>query len=280
VASTCLLPATLDAWASFPFTSDRTLERVAEAKYALDNLLPHVISHLILAQGLIPTGILPQVAYTLVGQAWSISLEWQFYLLAPLVFGALLRPIAAIAVIFVFVFLHFVPGMTDAFIGHKAQLFAVGIASYFYAKSVSSRADSKLSLAALIAAVTVALIIGRKPSLLPLAIWIVSLASVVHFDAPVLRTINRLLGSRVLVWLGERSYSAYLVHMIPLSLGVGLLNSFNLKPLAYATLLTTITSLSTLLLSAVTYIFIEKPGISAGARTVNGLTQERYSPAE
>ncbi len=46
----------------------------------------HLGSHLTMLHGMIPPRILPYSATSLLYPAWSISLEWQFYLIAPLLF--------------------------------------------------------------------------------------------------------------------------------------------------------------------------------------------------
>lgn len=43
----------------------------------------NLAAHMVLAQGVIPQGVLPWAYITLLGPAWSLSTEWQFYLLAP-----------------------------------------------------------------------------------------------------------------------------------------------------------------------------------------------------
>ncbi|MGH7153352.1 MAG: acyltransferase family protein [Acetobacteraceae bacterium] len=43
--------------------------------------MPEIAAHLVLAQGLFPDGILPNAWVSFLGSAWSLSTEWQFYLL-------------------------------------------------------------------------------------------------------------------------------------------------------------------------------------------------------
>lgn len=44
----------------------------------------NLAAHLVLAQAVISQGVLPWAYITLLGSVWSLSTEWQFYLLAPL----------------------------------------------------------------------------------------------------------------------------------------------------------------------------------------------------
>jgi peptidoglycan/LPS O-acetylase OafA/YrhL len=83
-----LLPVQLAAWEAAA-ASAANLHRAALAREALADPLLHLSAHVPLAQGLVPKAWGGNVAYTVVGQAWSISLEWQFYLVAPLLVAAM-----------------------------------------------------------------------------------------------------------------------------------------------------------------------------------------------
>ena len=41
-----------------------------------------IAAHLTMAHGLFPNGVLPNVCFSFLGAAWSLSTEWQFYVLA------------------------------------------------------------------------------------------------------------------------------------------------------------------------------------------------------
>ncbi|MBC7624915.1 MAG: acyltransferase [Aeromicrobium sp.] len=46
----------------------------------------HVISHLFMAHGFFPIDVLPGADSAILNPAWSVSVEWQFYIIAPIFF--------------------------------------------------------------------------------------------------------------------------------------------------------------------------------------------------
>ena len=55
------------------------------------HLTSHLLAHLTLFHGALPNNILPASEYMFLAPAWSLSLEWQFYLIAPIWIWALCR---------------------------------------------------------------------------------------------------------------------------------------------------------------------------------------------
>jgi len=82
IASTGLVPAILNS-ASWRSTVYFTWLQSHYA-YEQSNLPGHIFWHLTLLNGILPKEILPDATGTLLPPAWSITLEWQFYLVAPL----------------------------------------------------------------------------------------------------------------------------------------------------------------------------------------------------
>jgi peptidoglycan/LPS O-acetylase OafA/YrhL len=261
--SALLLHVQLGAWQALPETA-ANLNRIKLVNSALSQMTAHVLAHVPLAQGLIPNGILDSAAYTIVGQAWSISLEWQFYLLAPFIVSLITSPrkwpIVLVAAAALMVATAWFSG---AFLGAKILHFLVGISSYL---AFNHSPDRRKWIAASVLLAMAVLAKDGMMQAIPLAIWAMVLASAATLPHSRLHWLARALGSKLAVHFGERSYSIYLVHMIPLYTSVYWYNRGGLTSSAFEVAVLLSTVLGTYLISQATYHVIEKPGIRIGAR--------------
>ena len=181
---------------------------------------PHVIGHLLLLNGLIPASWLPNATATVLTPAWSISLEWQYYLAAPLL-ALLARSAGGLLVCAVVAWLGLRYGSIWqnphlAFLPAQLPLFLLGIGSHQlyirYADKISGR--SSIYGLAVVALVGVSVLASWHAA--ALAAWAVG------FSCIFIRGTNPIAGlftflRRVLLhpWLqrlGRISYPLYLVH--------------------------------------------------------------------
>jgi peptidoglycan/LPS O-acetylase OafA/YrhL len=176
----------------------------------------HVAAHLVLVQGLLPQGLLPFAYVTLLGPAWSLSAEWQFYLLIALVlarlpgFDRLSR--FTIWLLATGIVYHLVePLLPDywrfsrAFLPDAAPWFTLGLASAVWWRGGGWGLLLVCSLATGVLGLT-----SSEPgrAFIPLA-WALMLGVQARDGFPVL---GALLESRTAQYLGAISYPLYLVN--------------------------------------------------------------------
>lgn len=262
--STLLLGVQVAAWQDIPFDTPANANRLYLAQQGLGSLGPQLLVHLPLLQGVIPGQVLDSAPYTIVGQAWSISMEWQFYLLAPLFLWCLAkrqRWLIGVAIFLALILMtDFLPG---GFIGYKIARFGVGICSYL---AFDRRHQWRGWAAAALGFAMVGIAREGVTQLLPLSLWALVLLSAA---APVHSLVHlpaRLLGARLPAHLGEISYSVYLVHMIPLYVSIVALTRLGASSTALEIGVPVITVVASYGLARLTYRLVEKPGIELGAR--------------
>ena len=240
---------------------------------SISHLGAQLLTHMTMFHGLVPDAILPNSQFAIIGQAWSISLEWQFYLVAPLLFGLLVaRRWHALCVAIVGICaLRALNFPNDGLIINQAQYFLLGILSYYgwkHSKALTIEAGALDALAMAVIAL-VYLLLSRTASLI---IWVAMMALIVGerralLSGP-LRALSAFLQLPLLRWLGEISYSVYLTHMLVLYVvqhaivtaapGIS-------QPAFLAAMLLGVVS-GTIALSALTYRLVEQPGIAAGRK--------------
>ena len=217
-----------------------------------------IAAHLTMTHGMVPNGVLPYLWVSFLGAAWSLSTEWQFYVLVAVIgarFGrgdrgrwrlvALLLGLASAAI----AWRAEVPPdwrFSRAFLPNKAMYFALGVAS---ATLLADRAGlaARHGLAdwagladrrtwSLVAVWPFVGVLGAVMLLCALSsnvlkfctplVWVICLAAQsVPERASAwlgLHLVAVVLRSRLLCWFGAISYSLYIVHE-PIQKLVGLL---------------------------------------------------------
>jgi peptidoglycan/LPS O-acetylase OafA/YrhL len=257
--------ATLDqqlaAVTESPFGGERNEARVAILQASIENFWQHLIVHLVLLQGMVPQSVLPYSDFAFVGQAWSISLEWQFYLLAPLVLSCFSRrPYMIVGLVVALVALAQRGGF--GFLPDHSWLFGVGIASFYLWKHRSTAPH--LHTVAL-GAVCLALL-ARS---IPLLVWFAVFGALLTPDAPASRMIQRTLSISSLRILGQISYPIYMSHMLVIYFAMWGLNGLGFTPVNYAVAFSLISIAGTLAVSYLLHVAVEAPCMKLGARGVH-----------
>jgi peptidoglycan/LPS O-acetylase OafA/YrhL len=180
----------------------------------------HLIAHATMFHGAIPNSVLWGSQYVFLPPAWSISLEWQFYLLAPFLIAALRRSsgaflLTASIVALTPVYHHALGdlwGQPSVVIG-AGHYFLIGIATRLWAPSLAGQVRFPAAVSLGLAAMFMWL---KSPAL---ALWIGVYTFMLrapeddrglagHYVA----VAKLLLESKWVQLLAERSYSTYLLH--------------------------------------------------------------------
>jgi peptidoglycan/LPS O-acetylase OafA/YrhL len=258
-----------------------------------DQLRQHILAHLTLLHGLVPDEILKGSANAFCHPAWSISVEWQFYLIAPFCLWLARKSAAAAlgllavctALWALLVRLGTFPFQATVFM--RPGLFGVGIASYYLYRSAMEQGELTRRFVAYLlpAGGALLLLFAADPITVP-GLWIILFLTVLARHAGVESWPVRLgcgfLSLPFVVWLGRLSYSTYLCHVFVLGPVVGVAK----EPLAWLGLgvrgrlvaLAVLAGVPILAVSAVLHYLVEKPGMQFG-RQVSALLARRPAPA-
>ena len=185
-----------------------------------------LVAHLTMTNGLFPNGVLPLAWVSFLGPAWSLSTEWQFYMVSLLLLGAgggrmgvrsaamnrlgwELMLLAAAGLLW-----HLTAPadwqFSRAFLANKAHFFALGVASV----AVVRRRRGALAIygATLVGCLGICALSGSVGKLLPPLVWTVCLAAQTRPGMIGLRPVARVLASRTAGYLGAISYCVYVVN--------------------------------------------------------------------
>jgi peptidoglycan/LPS O-acetylase OafA/YrhL len=250
---------------------------------SMESLGAHTAAHLTLLNGMLPNRILENASSALLTPAWSITLEWQYYLVAPLIArcvrsgGGILALTASIWVAMAAIqFLGGRYGWTwqnsqDAFLPGYLPLFLIGIGSYhFYARFRDTEMGNPLP--AIAVASLLALGILLKWHTIALTAWALGFGCIlVRGSGPLafsLSLIRRCLLHPALQWLGNMSFPLYLIHwpVIVIILAVALRVVPGLTSLQALLVLFVIGIPAILISSRLMHCFLELPMMAVGKK--------------
>jgi len=185
----------------------------------------HTFWHLTLLNGLLPKSFLLNSTATLLPPAWSITLEWQYYLVAPFLARAVMISggfrtavqwtLIAAAVAFGSIYgMKFANPMQAFFLAHL-PLFLLGIGSYhFYARFHSAENGNRISSISAIAMIILG--IALQWHAIALTAWALGFGCIMirgnNLPGRMLAPIRKSLLHPALQWLGHLSFPLYLVH--------------------------------------------------------------------
>ena len=234
--------------------------------------------HLTMLHGLARNDWLGGVSiYAFLIPAWSISLEWQFYLVAPLAFGlaggSAARRFGLCALCAGLFYAGVNVNWGEAFLPLNIGFFFVGVLSYYafkggiFGAAPGRMRDAVFPVACVLAAMLF-LLSGKQVIFIPFCLWMIFFGLLCEHPAAVsARGLLPIFTNRAAQYLGRISYSIYLSHMLVIivmqaALAWGLPQ---MGKLAHFGVLLTATAVGTAGMSALLYRYVEEPGIKLGA---------------
>ncbi|TIN26412.1 acyltransferase [Mesorhizobium sp.] len=207
--------------------TERRIDRFAsEASYFAE----HLVLHLTMLHGAIPDELLPDSSTAFLATAWSLSLEWQFYLVAPLLIALLLRSVVmAVFTVSICIVLFFVAKSGEigdwqfnSFLPMSIQYFLIGIFTRIVIDKIRSGGLGVEYFGVL------AMLIVSFAGSLEAVVWIVfstcimAEAGLLTFKPSFIKRIaDFFVFNRRIAAVGSWSYSTYLIHVPIFSLVVG-----------------------------------------------------------
>ena len=241
-----------------------------------ENIQWHLPLHLVMMHGMVPEVLLANAPAAFLIPAWSVSLEWQFYLVAPLAYALAVssRPLSRLGLCAVCLSLfmaarYLLPSVTHgAALPFQVELFFLGAASYFVYRQLSGRLLSDILFpVACSLAVFLFVLSDNSWPLIPVVLWVAFLGLILEHPASFSsRLVSPLLTNPFIRYLGRISYSMYLSHVLVIILMQHALLMWvpELSQMVHAGVLLACTTVATIAASAGLYRFLETPGIQAG----------------
>ena len=240
----------------------------------------HIPAHLLLLQGLVPESLLPGSPTAFLEPAWSLSLEWQFYLIAPLAFWLLTskkisRRLLAFAACLLTLLLVRRFEIMPAALPFQIEYFFIGATCYFlyrFLTSIEIHSDWIFPSACLIVA-AIFRATGKNIELFPFILWAIFFALLLEPTTSLsCRVFMPLFSNPISVWLGQISFSIYLSHAIVIIVVKWCLLTLlpNATQMQHLLLLAPLTLIFTVLVSAGLYYAVEAPFIRLGAKITGG----------
>lgn len=251
------------------------------AESTRENLSWHIAAHIPMLHGMVPEKFLPYSSVAILAPAWSISLEWQFYLIAPLAAGLARKwPACSLALLglvgveWLSSNFHMPRFSTPSFLPLNFRYFLLGIASYYFFKWLSGMERKFTWPAAFYPLLATLCALFLAKDCLALAVWVLVFVPIVvqhcSFSPPdgLSKIVIQATRSSFLQYLGKVSFVTYLCHELILNLALHFIfqhHSLQGKMIPFWVLTVAAWPLI-LLVSAVLHRIVEAPCISFGRR--------------
>ena len=272
--------------ASQYLTPEQVMELSEHMRLWWQNLYAHIPLHLTMLHGTVPESVLPDSPGSFLIPAWSVSLEWQFYLVAPLAYGMATSSnrfvqlgLLAICALMFAAAQNFLPPVNyGATLPFHIQYFVLGGASYFLYKHRSRIKRPNAWFSATCGISLILLAIRGTSWTIPVGLWFAFLGVILENPSSLTsRVTSVLFTNRVSQRLGQVSYSIYLSHILVIALTQYVLLTWlpDLPLTAHILVLLSLTLIVTIAISTILYRYVEAPGIEWGRSVTRRIAARR-----
>lgn len=281
ILSMVMLSFTLDVLTLAP-QSPATPSRIDFINQFYAHPILHTVFHFILMQGVIPGFLLEGSSFTILGQAWSVSVEWQFYLIAPLLFILMneihKRKYFLILMVFVIACLVFGKVTDKGFYGNNLLAFSIGYITFYFYKHMFP-VISKNQLRVVVAVFLLLSFIILKKDCVPVFIWVISFYSVLKKEKEGdTNIVSKILDAKPILFIGRVSYSIYMVHMAVVFFFLKLFAGKETISLYWYFAFPALCIIASIVISGITYRLIEAPMISFGKKVTARFARSNRGP--
>ena len=268
-------------------TSDQIQFRTDRLETWWANIHWNIPLHVLMLHGVVPNSLFQDAPGAFLIPAWSLSLEWQFYLVAPLVFAWAVSAnsyrrlgLCGLCIVLIVAARYVLPTVEHgAALPFHVQFFFLGAVSYFIYKRKAAHqlSDTAFPVACCLAVFLFGLR-GNAGALIPIGLWVMFLGLLLERSSSLSsRLVAPLLTNPVVCYLGRISYSVYLSHfLVIIVIQCALLTwAPDLSQMAHLGVLVAGTTVASIALSRMVYHYIEAPGIHAGRALARRLVGQR-----